>query len=184
MRARIWFSSVAVGVSVLMIVSGLSASAAPAVTAASEPKIVVPPPTELDKPWSPAKGAIRQRNPKSSAPTTEWRLPESRGKSETALVAKAPAGTVAAAPGLGALPYFSFDEIPLSTDTVARVNLGNGNLLLTSADGALHGPSLSIRNDRFYNGLSTTEGSFGAGWSSPLSSFDVGLDLTSPLARQ
>lgn len=96
-----------------------------------------------------------------------------------ASINSAPAGTAVGAPGLGALPWFSFDEIPLTTDTVARVNLGNGNLLLTSNDGQLNGPALTLRNDRFYNGLSTAEGAFGGGWSSSLSAVDVGLQIGS-----
>jgi RHS repeat-associated protein len=91
----------------------------------------------------------------------------------------APAGTPVGAPGLGALPFMQFQQIGLSYDTAARVNLGNGNLLLTSSDGTLSGPGIGTRNDRFYNGLSTQQGSFGGGWSSSLSSADVRLNTGS-----
>ncbi|MDJ0348394.1 RHS repeat-associated core domain-containing protein [Cryobacterium sp. PH29-G1] len=80
------------------------------------------------------------------------------------------------------MPYFGFDTINLSADTAAQVNLGNGNLLVTSNDGVLNGPALAVRNDRFYNGLSPSAGSFGGGWSSPLSAADVGLKVTSSTA--
>ena len=81
----------------------------------------------------------------------------------TAMIS-APAGTPVGAPGLGALPYFSFDTTELSVDTIVRVNLGNGNLLLTSNDGVLNGPGFGLRNDRFYNGcLPGTGPSAGAG---------------------
>ncbi|MDJ0336751.1 RHS repeat-associated core domain-containing protein [Cryobacterium sp. PH31-O1] len=55
------------------------------------------------------------------------------------------------------------------------MNLGNGNLLITSSEGVLNGPGLSLRNDRFYNGLSTRDGSFGGGWLSSLLADDIGL---------
>ncbi|WP_158612944.1 RHS repeat-associated core domain-containing protein [Frigoribacterium sp. PhB118] len=66
---------------------------------------------------------------------------------------------------------------------MAQVNLGNGNLLLTGNDGVLNGAGIALRNDRFYNGLSTSDGSYGAGWSSSLSQVDIGLDVTSTEAK-
>ena len=51
----------------------------------------------------------------------------------------------------------------------------NGNLLITTSEGVLNGPGLSLRNDRFYNGLSTRDGSFGGGWLSSLLADDIGL---------
>jgi RHS repeat-associated protein len=80
------------------------------------------------------------------------------------------------------LPYFSFDKTELSLDTIAQVNLGNGNLLLTSSDGVLNGAGIALRSDRFYNGLSSDAGSFGGGWSSSLSQADVGLKTDSTSA--
>ena len=94
----------------------------------------------------------------------------------------APGGTVVGAPGLGALPYFGFQEYDLSANMVARVNLGNGNLLLTANDATLSGPGLALRSDRFYNGLSTSVGAFGGGWSSSLFERDVRLDVTATTA--
>jgi hypothetical protein len=69
-------------------------------------------------------------------------------------------------------------KFSLSPDVTAQVNLGNGNLLLTASDGALSGPGLATRNDRFYNSLSTSLGSYGGGWSSVLSQIDFGLQVT------
>lgn len=165
---------------VAVTVTGLLAVGAPAIAA---PAHTAP----LDTVWTPPKSAVHAGVVKPNPPTSAWSLPTATRKqhvktSSTSGAASpmlAPTGTTVGAPGLGALPYFSFDQHNLTTDTVARVNLGNGNLLLTSNDGIVHGPSLSIRNDRFYNGLSTDAGSFGGGWSSPLSAYDVGLHVTS-----
>jgi RHS repeat-associated protein len=181
MRRRPAFISVAGAVALALAISGVNAAPEPAQAAtAAEPKIVTPPDTELNKTWAPPTAAAGKSAVLSVGPDEEWALPESQTpRSRDGSANRAPAGTIAAAPGLGALPYFSFDQVDLSTDTVARVNLGNGNLLLTSADGVLNGPSLSVRNDRFYNGLSTSNGSHGGGWSSPLSAFDFGLQTNS-----
>jgi hypothetical protein len=128
--------------------------------------------------WVPSASASAAIVPSVSDASAALRT----GQSGLLQPAQAPSGTTAAAPGLGALPYFGFEKIPLSNATVARVNLGNGNLLLTSNDAVLNGPGVSLRNDRFYNGLSTEQGAFGGGWSSTLSPVDVRLTSTSTTA--
>ncbi len=99
--------------------------------------------------------------------------PDSAGKQVSAL--SAPSGVQVGAPGLGSLPSFGFKQIPISDDTVIRVNLANGNLLITANDAKISGPGVGLRIDRFYNGLSTAAGTFGGGWSSSVVSNDVGL---------
>ena len=129
-----------------------------------------------DTGWVPAASASDRAVIASPVPATAWEPPPAtrlQGSSDTAN--RAPAGTVVGAPGLGALPYFSFQKFPLSEDTVARVNLANGNLLITSADESIAGAGIGLRSDRFYNGLSTADGEFGGGWSSSLSTEQVGL---------
>lgn len=128
--------------------------------------------------FAPPAEAASAKVPNSNPPTVAWEpQADSRLTPPEGSANRAPAGTVAGAPGLGSLPYFSFDKTELSTNTVAQVNLGNGNLVITGNDGILSGPGLSVRNDRFYNGLSTLAGSFGGGWSAALSQIDVGLKL-------
>ena len=131
--------------------------------------------------WTPPASANGALIPAANPPAADWDAPASaaRASSSTSRVAAATVG----APGLGSLPYFGFDQTELSLDTVAQVNLGNGNLLLTGSDGVLNGAGIALRNDRFYNGLSTTDGSYGAGWSSSLSQVDIGLDVTSTEAK-
>ena len=90
----------------------------------------------------------------------------------------APVGTVAAAPGLGELPHYSFQEFPIARDTVAKVNLANGNLLVTANDAQVAVPGYGLRHDRFYNGLATEQGAFGGGWSSSTAGPDVGLEVS------
>lgn len=153
----------------------------PTSTDITEPKLN---PTPLNDEFVAPDSAAGKGQPASNPPEAAWMEPDLAASRTAASGTKggtanrAPSGTVVGAPGLGALPYFSFDQTPLTTDTVARTNLGNGNLLLTSNDGVLNGPSLTVRNDRYYNGLSTSVGSFGAGWSSPLSAVDVGLAIS------
>ncbi|TFC28828.1 type IV secretion protein Rhs [Cryobacterium sp. TMT1-3] len=186
-RGRV-FVLVAVVSVVAMLFTSLPAVAAPVSPLASRslpPGVEYLPPTEFDEVWSPSKDAAKGAAGESNAPPNTWATPLatrslSNGSGGTAN--RAPAGTVVGAPGLGALPHFAFDEANVSNATVARVNLANGNLLLTSNDGVLNGPALAVRNDRFYNGLSSSEGSLGGGWSSPLSAFDVGLAVTSSTA--
>ncbi|ROQ30280.1 RHS repeat-associated protein [Frondihabitans sp. PhB188] len=140
--------------------------------------------------FTPPSSADQHAIPAANAPTTPW-APQTpvnatgSGTKKSAAVAQplsAPSGTTAAAPGLGSLPYFAFDKDDLSPDLVAQVNLANGNLLLTASDGSLSGPGLDLRNDRFYNGLSTAAGSYGGGWSSTLSQVDFGLRVSGTTA--
>lgn len=42
---------------------------------------------------------------------------------------------------------------------LVRVNVVNGNLLLTASGGVMNGVGSALRNDRFYNGPSTATGS-------------------------
>ncbi|MCY7286828.1 MAG: DUF6531 domain-containing protein [Cryobacterium sp.] len=143
---------------------GAVSAAAPKVSAGSA-EVFVPNPDAAAAPV-----------PTSNPPESAWEpSSDSRPTAAPDMANRAPAGTPVGAPGLGALPYFSFDTTELSVDTIARVNLGNGNLLLTSNDGVLNGPGLGLRNDRFYNGLSSRDGSFGGGWLSSLLADDIGL---------
>ncbi|WP_228494987.1 RHS repeat-associated core domain-containing protein [Clavibacter sp. VKM Ac-2873] len=73
----------------------------------------------------------------------------------------------------------SFQDITLSDDTVARVNVANGNLLLTANDGTSSAAGIGVRADRFYNGLSSSAGALGGGWSSVMSYMDFGLSVNS-----
>lgn len=143
-------------------------------------------------PWNtvftPPASADQHPIPATNAPSTPWtpQAPAASGSStqKSAAVSplSAPSGTTAAAPGLGSLPYFAFDGDDLTPDLYAQVNLANGNLLLTDSDGSLSGPGIDLRNDRFYNGLSTAAGSFGGGWSSSLSQVDFGLRVSGTTA--
>jgi len=167
----------------VVAVSLTSTIAAPA-SAVSAPAAVqtasAPPEADVFEPRADAAAAVvPEPNPPRSAwaPDEDVRAGESSGTAN-----RAPAGTPVGAPGLGALPYFSFDTTELSYDSVARVNLGNGNLVITSSDGVLNGPGLALRNDRFYNGLSSRDGAFGGGWLSSLLADDVGLSVASTSA--
>ena len=80
-----------------------------------------------DTDWTPADAASDLAVLSSPAPETEWEPPAAtRLQASGGTTSRAPVGTVVGAPGLGALPYFSFQDFPLTEDTVARVNLGNG----------------------------------------------------------
>jgi hypothetical protein len=184
MFKRRWMAAVAVASTLSLTWVGIPAVAAPLEVDTPTPaaEIVEPAPSPLDDVWEPEGDAAAAEIPDSEAPDEEWTEPPANRVLSDGTARRAPEGTVIGAPGLGALPYFGFDEISLSADTVARVNLGNGNLLLTGNDSVLNGPSLSVRNDRFYNGLSSTEGAFGGGWSSAFSASDVGLQVTSTKA--
>ncbi|GAB3617344.1 RHS repeat-associated core domain-containing protein [Okibacterium endophyticum] len=76
----------------------------------------------------------------------------------------APPGTPVGAPGLGSMPYFSFEEFDLGDRSTARVNIANGNLLVESSDIAIAGPGVGIDLGRVYNGLSSLDGALGGGW--------------------
>ncbi|CAM98516.1 putative rhs related protein (plasmid) [Clavibacter michiganensis subsp. michiganensis NCPPB 382] len=111
---------------------------------------------------------------------TEWKVPDADRKlGQAASTQRVPAGTPVGAPGLGALPYMSFEDITISDDTVARVNLANGNLLLTANDGTSSAAGIGVRADRYYNGLSSSAGALGGGWSSTMSYADFGLTVNS-----
>ncbi len=117
---------------------------------------------------------------KPAAEPTEWKIPDADRKlSQPVTTQRVPAGTPVGAPGLGALPYMSFEDISLSEDTVARVNLANGNLLLTANDGTSSAAGIGVRADRYYNGLSSSAGALGGGWSSTMSYADFGLTVNS-----
>ncbi|MBF4511427.1 RHS repeat-associated core domain-containing protein [Plantibacter sp. VKM Ac-2885] len=109
-------------------------------------------------------------------------MPDSSTRNLTNPAGRAPAGTVAAAPGLGSESYFAFEDFPLSDDTAARINIANGNLLITSNDGSTAAPGVGISLDRYYNGLTTKAGSFGGGWTSEFSLLDVGLTIAAGVA--
>ncbi|MCW4384905.1 DUF6531 domain-containing protein [Salinibacterium sp. SYSU T00001] len=165
-----------------VLVTSTGVSAMPSKDPDDQSLIEVPD-TPYSEGWVPEAAAGDAVIPEPAAPEEAWEAPaEDRVLGERSQLRRAPVGTVVGAPGLGALPYFAFDETEISVSTIARVNLANGNLLLTANEGMLHGPGLSVRNDRFYNGLSSSVGSFGAGWSSPLSAKDVGLAVTSTTA--
>ena len=177
MKRRGWV----VGVSVLAVTGASLTGSLPAVAA---------PVSAMNQVFTPPAATDDHPVPAAAAPSTPW-VPQTRSvvgvnksvKTTAGLRPQtAPAGTTVGAPGLGSLPYFGFDKTELSLDLVARVNLGNGNLLLTDSDAVLTGPGESIRADRFYNGLSTSAGSFGGGWSSAVSQIDFGLQVSGSTA--
>lgn len=151
---------------VALVIAGLSVPDTPASAAAAAD--VWTPPSSADK--NAYEGANAPRGPVPDGSVRTF-------TSSTSQARVAPGGTVAGAPGIGALPYFGLQEFNLSPNLVARVNVANGNLLLTANDGTLSGPGVSLRNDRFYNGLSTSVGAFGGGWSSSLFEQDVRLKI-------
>ncbi|WP_316289088.1 RHS repeat-associated core domain-containing protein [Clavibacter michiganensis] len=134
-----------------------------------------------DAVWTP--GTIPAQPADADKPAeepTEWKVPDADRKlSQPVTTQRVPAGTPVGAPGLGALPYMSFEDISLSDDTVARVNLANGNLLLTANDGTSSAAGIGVRADRYYNGLSSSAGALGGGWSSTMSYADFGLTVNS-----
>lgn len=142
-----------------------SVSIVPATAAAATPR---------PSGWTPPADAVGRTPDAPNPPEEQWTPPGSRRLVEPA--GRAPAGTVAGAPGLGELPWFSFQNFELSGDTSAKVNLANGNLLIAAADATIGVPGFGLRADRYYNGLSTAWGSHGGGWSSNQAAFDVGID--------
>ncbi len=163
-----------------------SAAAAPAEDAQASSPSEAP----WNTPWAPPESTDDVDVADPGAPTTAWTPqvegprggPTTRSRSGSATAQRAPAGTTPGAPGLGALPWFTFDETEVSLDVVARVNVANGNLLLTASDGVMNGVGPALRSDRFYNGLATAAGSFGGGWSSSLSHVDSGLQVSGSTA--
>jgi len=130
--------------------------------------------------WTPESIPAATDEGSSAGKQTAWTVPPAnRTLTAPGAANRAPAGTAVGAPGLGALPYMSFEDITLSDDTVARVNLANGNLLLTANDGTSSAAGIGVRADRYYNGLSSSDGSLGGGWSSTMSYMDFGLSVNS-----
>lgn len=163
------------------------ASAAPAGASPSASQDAAP----WNTVWTPPETTDDAPAGEPGAPTSGWVAPtdepraagqKPRQQDRSSTIQKAPAGTAAGAPGLGALPWFGFDETEISLDIVARVNVANGNLLLTASDSLMNGVGPALRSDRFYNGLSTATGSFGGGWSSSLSHADSGLQVSGTTA--
>lgn len=143
-------------------------------TPASKPSPAFVPRTDFKKKWTPSLGG------RFGSATTS--TPVSRSAKATVSPNVAPAGTTAGAPGVGELPWFSFEKFPLTTTSVAQVNLANGNLLLKSTDATLAAPGFGFRQDRFYNGLSTNWGTLGGGWDYNSSTNQIGLGLGSGVA--
>lgn len=171
--------NLALAVLVSGAVVGSAFVATPALAAAEPWNTVFTPPASADH------NAI----PPVNAPTSPWKPgvggSTGAGSMKTQSKVASPQAVTSATvgvPGLGSLPYFTFDKTELSLDVVAQVNVANGNLLLTANDGVLNGAGLSLRSDRFYNGLSTQNGAFGGGWSSTLSQTDVGIKTDSTSA--
>jgi len=105
--------------------------------------------------WTPPETTDDAPAGEPGAPTSGWVAPtdepraagqKPRQQDRSSTIQKAPAGTAAGAPGLGALPWFGFDETEISLDI--------GNLLLTASDSLMNGVGPALRSDRFYNGLS------------------------------
>lgn len=68
--------------------------------------------------------------------------------------------------GIGERRFFTFEEQSLTDRMVAKVNVANGNLLLTATDLEIAGTGLDARVERSFNSLSTDAetGGFGPGW--------------------
>lgn len=126
----------------------------------------------------------------TSSPGQPWQLPGSGPQSGPPQAALAsfrkyavitPSATSASAldSGQGLIPWESFDNYTLSTDTQAVVDQGNGNLILQSNDGSLHTAGIPLTNDRYFNSVTGSAGSLGGQWSSALSGFDTGLFIGS-----
>lgn len=126
------------------------------------------PRTDLDKPWHPSTG-----NRFTSV---------GGARSKVASPQAAPAGTAAAAPGIGELAWFSFEKFPLTKSSIAQVNVANGNLLVKATDLSLSTPGYGLQQARFYNGLSSDTGTLGGGWGYNASNNDVYLDVESTTA--
>lgn len=147
----------------------------------SNPAPTTPTPTASPAPTEPVPTPAPTEPVPAPAPAVEWWNqpwePNLGSRSLSNPNGRAPGGTVAAAPGLGIDDYFAFEDFPLSDDTSVRVNIANGNLVITSNDGSTAAPGQGISLDRYYNGLTTSAGSFGGGWSSEFSLYDVGLKV-------
>jgi hypothetical protein len=87
--------------------------------------------------WAPPEDASalivpedREISEEAWAPSEEDRF--SSGESGSQM--RAPAGTVAGAPGVGELPCFSFQDLAVSSDSAVRVNISNGNVVVKASD--------------------------------------------------
>ncbi len=174
---RIRQSVVAVCVVAGLVGVGLTvpqaAVASEASTAWSPPAATVAPKvsprTDFDHPWRPSVGGrFGSRNSTAT---------KSRVAAATVSPQAAPAGTSVGAPGVGELPWFSFEKFPLTKTSIAQVNVANGNLLVKDTDLSLASPGYGFRQARFYNGLSTNTGTLGGGWGYNSSTNEIGLDL-------
>jgi RHS repeat-associated protein len=98
-----------------------------------------------------------------AASEPEWQDPFTLGESRVGELSRsgAPVASVAGgflpgspeAPGYGSLPWFGFESFELSDDTVAKVNLANGNLFVSVRDHSVRSGPVSVAVDRYYNGL-------------------------------
>jgi RHS repeat-associated protein len=113
------------------------------------------------EPWAPAEGTRLDPAPDANA----------RGVAPLG----APVGTVAGKPGLGELPWFGFEDFELWEHSTLHVNLGNGNLLVKANDSKIAVPGYGLRQDRYYNGLSTSPGTLGGGWQHNNGANDIGV---------
>ncbi|MGZ0712609.1 RHS repeat-associated core domain-containing protein (plasmid) [Coraliomargarita sp. W4R53] len=168
----------------------LSVSVVVAIAAVLLPLVVVAPAhgsggrmaAAPDGVWVPPDDADDARIPDFNVPDEAWappaevRLQQPPDANERGIAPfGAPVGTVAAAPGVGELPWFAFEDFPLSSDATAGVNIANGNLLVKANDLVIPAPGYALRHDRYYNGLSTSPGSLGGGWMSSNGEYDIGL---------
>jgi len=149
------------------------ASNSSTVAAASFTPVIYTPPSTVD------------RTPTGSAPTGSYALttaPRSGTVTSAATASQvspnaAPVGTSAGAAGLGILGAVGLEKFPLESALSAQVNVGNGNLIISGQDLSINGPGLSVNLTRFYNGLSSGSGAFGAGWTMSTGR-DVGLSVS------
>lgn len=189
----------------LFVAGGVAAPAQAAPAAASQAVEEVSDPDVDSTIWSPPDDAVGGEVPESNPPAEDWapaedavtedgeagdaKQPPAEGDvepdaqqrsvpdadSELVTPMAAPVGTNPGKPGLGELPWFAFQDFELWEQSTARVNLGNGNLLVKANDSKIAVPGFALRQDRFYNGLATTGGSLGGGWQSNNAAGDVGV---------
>ncbi|WP_413331954.1 DUF6531 domain-containing protein [Microbacterium sp. 2P06AB] len=79
------------------------------------------------------------------------------------------------APGVGVLPFYTFQDFPVFDRAVIRVNVANGNMFFAATDVTIAGPGQALQLDRYYNSLTgsgTTSGSFALGWGSSMAPYD------------
>ncbi len=73
------------------------------------------------------------------------------------------------------MPCFAFEDFTLWEHSTLHVNIANGNLLVKANDSKIAVPGYGLRQDRYYNGLSTNPGSLGGGWQQNNGTFDIGV---------